>query len=66
MQSIYINLSGPQGNAFSLIALANNLWLESGKKFIDFQSIKEEMTSGDYDNLKNVLQKYFPQVKFIE
>lgn len=51
-----IDLTGPDGNAFVLVGIAmklsKQLGLNSGK-------IKEEMTSGDYENLIKVFDSYF-------
>lgn len=53
---IEIDLLGPDGNAFALIALAENLGKQLG---IDYNKVRKEMTSGDYDNLLIVFDKYF-------
>ena len=51
-----IDLTGPEGNAFHLIGVANRL-----SKQLDFDSykIREEMMSGDYENLVKVFDSYF-------
>ena len=51
-ENVTIDISGSDGNAFALIGYA--------KKFakqldMDFRPIKDEMMSGDYDNLLRVL-----------
>ena len=53
---IEIDLTGPDGNAFVLLGYARNLSKELG---IDYKKVETEMTSGDYDNLLNVFDKYF-------
>ncbi len=53
---IEIDLSGPEGNAFVLIGYAAK-WAE--QMGLDADKIQLEMMSGDYDNLLNVLEKYF-------
>tara|TARA_B100000575_G_C23130850_1_gene655948 strand:+ start:1326 stop:1541 length:216 start_codon:yes stop_codon:yes gene_type:complete len=53
---IVIDLTGPQGNAFFLLANANRLAKQLGlNPFL----ILEEMKSGDYEHLIEVFDKYF-------
>ena len=65
-----IDLTGPDGNAFTLIGLAKqyarNIWMtvyrdEFGEAHIlpTVNEITEEMMQGDYDNLVEVFDKYF-------
>ena len=58
-----IDLTGPDGNAFSLMANATNLAKQLG--FDDGQII-EEMKSGDYENLISVFDKYFGDYVILE
>ena len=51
-----IDLTGPEGNAFMLLAIAKDLCHKTG---IEWEPVKNEMTSGDYENLILVLDKYF-------
>ena len=53
---IVIDLTGPQGNAFFLLANANKLAKQLGLN--PFQ-VLEEMKSGDYEHLISVFDKYF-------
>ena len=53
---IVIDLTGPQGNAFYLMGMANKLSRRCG---IDEDTVIEEMKSGDYENLVAVFDKYF-------
>ncbi len=53
---IEIDLSGPDGNAYVLLGYASRFAQQLG---IDFDSIREEMTSSDYENLIQVMDKYF-------
>ena len=58
-ENVTIDISGSDGNAFALIGYA--------KKFakqldMDFKPIKDEMMSGDYDNLLRVFNKNFGNV----
>ncbi len=52
---IEIDLTGPEGNAFHLIGVANRL---SKQLDLDSNKIREEMMSGDYENLVKVFDSY--------
>lgn len=58
-----IDLTGPAGNAFSLMATATDLAKQLG--FND-KEIVEEMTSSDYENLISVFDKYFGDYVILE
>lgn len=49
-------LSGPEGNAFYLLAVARNL---APQIQLDAQKITEEMKAGDYGHLVETFEKYF-------
>ena len=53
---IEIDLSGPQGNAFVIMGIAKDLAKQTGK---DSEDIHKRMTSGDYENLLQVLEDEF-------
>jgi len=53
---IVIDLTGPQGNAFFLLANANKLSKQLGLN--PFQ-VLDEMKSGDYEHLIEVFDKHF-------
>jgi hypothetical protein len=53
---IEIDLLGPDGNAFVLLGYAKNLSKQLG---INYEKVKSEMTSGDYENLIKVFDNYF-------
>jgi hypothetical protein len=60
---IIIDLQGPDGNAFNLLALAKDL---SYTNDWDWDSIYKELTHGDYDNLLSVMENYFgDQILFL-
>ena len=62
-QEIVIDLTGPDGNAFSLLAYAKRF----AQQFdLDFNKIKDEMTSGDYENLIQVFDDYFGEIVILE
>lgn len=54
-----IDVSGPEGNAFSLMGQAKNLARQLG---YSGDAITAEMMSGDYDNLLSVFEKHFGSV----
>lgn len=58
-----IDLTGPAGNAFSLMATATDLAKQLG--FND-KEIVEEMTTSDYENLISVFDKYFGDYVILE
>lgn len=62
----YIDLSGPQGNAFSLMATATKLGRGLGFDKQRIDTIIAEMRSGDYENLKKVFLKNFGEVVAFE
>lgn len=53
---IEINLLGPEGNAFVLMGYASKWAKQLG---LDFQSIKADMISGDYEHLLQVMENHF-------
>jgi hypothetical protein len=53
---VEIDLTGPEGNAFVLLGYAKRWSLQLG---LDSNMVQEEMKSGDYENLLNVIEKYF-------
>lgn len=60
---IIIDLTGPEGNAFSLMARASDFAKQLG---FDAEEIIEEMKSGDYENLISVFDKYFGDYVVLE
>lgn len=62
---IIIDLTGPDGNAFALIAYAKRFatqlgWSDRGSSLID------EMMSGDYEHLLEVFDKAFGEYVILE
>jgi hypothetical protein len=53
---VEIDLTGPDGNAFNLIAIAGRL---AQQLDLDKKKIRSEMMKGDYENLLKVFDKYF-------
>jgi hypothetical protein len=60
---IIIDLTGPDGNAFALLGYAGQFAKQLG---MDFAPINKEMTSGDYENLLEVFDKYFGDFVILE
>jgi len=60
---IVIDLTGPEGNAFALMANAKRFAKQLG---LNGASIIEEMKSGDYENLVSVFDKYFGDYVILE
>jgi hypothetical protein len=56
---IEIDLLGPEGNAFALLGIARDLAI---KLDLDWNYIHTEMTSGDYENLLQVMEHYFGDI----
>ena len=55
-REIVIDLTGPDGNTFVLLAYAKNF---SKQLNIQYGPIADDMTSGDYEHLLEVFDKYF-------
>lgn len=62
-REIIIDLTGPDGNAFYLMARAREYAKQLG---LDYSKIREEMTAGDYENLINVFDEYFGEYVILE
>ena len=53
-----IDLQGPDGNAFFLMAQADS-WLRQMKRRDEFNAMRTEMMSGDYENLVRIFEDNF-------
>ena len=53
-----IDLQGSQGNAFALMAIADD-FLRQMKRRDEFNAMRTEMMSGDYNNLLRVFKSKF-------
>lgn len=62
-QLMIIDLTGPEGNAFSLLARAQTWGRQLG---FDENAIIEEMKSGDYENLVSVFDRFFGDYVILE
>ena len=62
-KEIVIDLTGPDGNAFVLMAYADRFARQLG---LDPVTIKAEMREGDYENLLEVFDKNFGSFVILE
>ena len=53
-----IDLQGPQGNAFALMAYAEDFLRQMGRRH-EFRAMRTEMMSSDYDNLIHIFEENF-------
>jgi len=60
---VIIDLTGPDGNAYVLLGYASEFAKQLG---LDFDKVKTEMTSGDYENLLEVFDGYFGSFVILE
>jgi len=60
---IVIDLTGPDGNAYALMAYANRFAKQLG---IDGKTVIDEMMSGNYENLLEVFDKHFGDFVILE
>jgi len=51
-----LDLTGPDGNAYAILGYASNF---SKQLNLNYEEIRKEMTSSDYENLIEVFDKYF-------
>lgn len=56
---ITIDLSGPQGNAFYILGVADKLMKQKDFTEEMRNDVLDEMKSGDYDNLCSVFEQTF-------
>jgi len=53
---IEIDLTGPEGNAFSLLGKAKRF---ADQLELDWETVQKEMTESGYDHLVDTFDKYF-------
>ena len=61
-----INLDGPDGNAYYLLALATRLCREIGYVSDEKETIFSKMQSGDYINLVKTFDEYFGEYVILD
>tara|TARA_S200002703_G_scaffold40652_1_gene35398 strand:- start:1908 stop:2123 length:216 start_codon:yes stop_codon:yes gene_type:complete len=62
-KEIIIDLTGPDGNAFALMAYADRF---AKQLDLDSVTIKAEMMEGDYENLIKVFDEWFGHFVILE
>ena len=65
-KQIIIDLTGPDGNAFALMAYARRFAKQLGYSKEDQNQLLELMTSGDYENLLEVFDDHFGSFVILE
>ena len=63
IKELVIDLTGPEGNAFVLLGYAKKL---ANQLDLNYDIIRTEMTSSDYENLIQVFDKYFGSIIILE
>ena len=63
---VTIDLTGPDGNAFVLLATAQNYAKQLGYSKEERDSIRQEMMEGDYENLLEVFDSHFGHFVILE
>ena len=58
MMSRVIDLHGPKGNAFALMAQADDFLRQMGRRD-EFNAMRTEMMSGGYENLVRIFEENF-------
>jgi len=63
---IVIDLTGPQGNAFALMAMAKDFGSQLGLTKVRCQELVNEMMDGDYEHLIQVFDREFGHFVILE
>ena len=63
---IVVDLTGPRGNAFFLMALAEDCAKEAGYEDNQLKAMLDDMKSDDYEHLVQVLDKHFGHILILE
>lgn len=58
-RKIQIDLQGPKGNAFDLMAIAENIGRQLKVPKEERDAIQKDMMSSDYDHLVATLEKHY-------
>ena len=58
----FLDLAGPDGNAFALMGHAQSLGRQIGMITGEIEMMLNDMRSGDYDHLVSVFDKHFGSV----
>jgi hypothetical protein len=65
-RELVIDLTGPKGNAFYLLAQADDWARQLGYTQEERDQLQADMTSGDYENLIQVFDKHFGNFVVLE
>ena len=65
-REIVIDLTGPQGNAYFLLGMANDFAKQLGWSSEEREKLREHMTESDYENLIKVFDKHFGKFVILE
>ena len=66
VKEITVDLDGPQGNAFALMATATDIGRQLGWNASDCATVNKEMTRGDYTHLvKTFLENFGDYVTLV-
>lgn len=63
---LVVDLTGPDGNAFCLMGLAQRLGRKLGMEKSEIEDLLGEMRSGDYENLLKVFDETFGDFVILE
>lgn len=58
-RKIVIDLTGPQGNAFCLLGMANDFAKQLGWTKEEREKLQKDMMSSDYENLIKIFDNHF-------
>lgn len=65
-KEIIIDLTGPNGDAFALIGIAQNFGKQLGWDKVKIQELIDEMIGGDYQHLLQVFDREFGSFVILE
>ena len=57
-QSVHLDITGEDGNAFMIMAVVLKCLLQSGYSKNELEELQKEMMSSDYDHLCQIARKY--------
>ena len=63
---IIIDLTGPDGNAYSLMGYATNFGKQLGWDKVKIQELMNEMMDGDYEDLVQIFDREFGDFVILE
>ena len=57
-ESVHLDITGKDGNAFVIMGVVLDCLRQAGYSKNELDKIRDDMISGDYENLCNIAQKY--------